>query len=62
MGFFFGTPPGPISTADFCGAITFQVYSQQMRNKDKVLKERKVLLEIGLEGNDLEGAKSARDC
>ena len=62
MGFFFGTPPGPIATSDFCVAITFQAYSQQMTNKDKVLKERKALLEIGLDGKGVGGAKSARDC
>ena len=62
MGFFFGTPPGPIARSVFCGAITFQVYSQQKTNKDKVLKERKVLLEIGLDGNGVGGTKSARDC
>jgi hypothetical protein len=33
-----------------------------MMNKNKVLKERKVLLEIGLDGNGVGGAKPARDC
>jgi hypothetical protein len=50
MGFFFGMPPGAITTLEVCGAITCQVHSRQIMNECKVLKGEEVLLAICLSG------------